>query len=588
MRGPSAGWLDWIAGVTASVALLAASCAPAAAQGPPGGVPPGQAKKDATQAVAALAVAAPATAPAVAAPAPVAAPGDSGSAPGRVSSSNAPGRVKKAAVASALARTVTTSLSPARSTSAGATSTPSATPVAQASPASQPAATPRHQTRHVARPVQRAGAAQASAPVPARTRATSPATGVAPGSASRASTDRGSSVAAPPRHRVAHRSPATAPTPLPPLLSITGTVTHTVREIAHVVPGWVKAVIAGLAALLAVAGLLLAAARRRNRRLTAAVSTLEEVLLPDVPEHIGGLAVSVAYRPAEGVGAGGDFYDVFPLEHGSVGMILGDVVGHGRETLQPATFVRHTVRAYLEAGLTPRAAIQLAGNVLDDQDSDDFATIVAGVYDPEAGTLSYATAGHPPPIVTGPAGHEPLVVAASPPAGVGATTGRRQTTVALPRGSTVCFFTDGLSEARTKSGRVFGRDRVEQALRELGDGATADDLVERVAQSTEGLADDVAVCMIRPENGAAAATVRVEEIEVTKSDLQTPRLRRFLEACGVARLEAEAAIRAATPRVAGLGSVLLRVRLADDRSGVDVVPVESARVDELAPVHSLR
>jgi serine phosphatase RsbU (regulator of sigma subunit) len=382
--------------------------------------------------------------------------------------------------------------------------------------------------------------------------------------------------------------------PRAPLAAITHTVTRTVHDIVEVFPAWAKAVIAGLAGLLLLAAALVGAIAFRNRRLRRQqaaliedVDVLQKALVPVVPESVGQLGISVAHRPAEGVAAGGDFYDVFALERGCVGIIVGDVAGHGREALGPAASVRHMVRSYMEAGLTPRAALQLAGNVLDDQDHDNFATVVAGVHDPQAGTLSYATAGHPPPIVRGPATYEPLIAASSPPAGSGLTTGLRQTTVALPRGSTVCFFTDGLSEARTDSGQ-FGRERLERALDDLGDEASADELVDEVARRTEGLSDDVAVCLVRTETGASATAVRVEEIEVTLSDLNSVRLQRFLDACGIERAEAEFAIRAAGSRVAGLTSVLLRVRLTEDRTGIDVVPVESARPDELAQVRSIR
>lgn len=389
----------------------------------------------------------------------------------------------------------------------------------------------------------------------------------------------------------AAKPPAAKPDRAQPVERVTRTVTRTVRDIVEVVPDWAKALIAALALMLALAALLVAGAAMRNRRLRRQraalleeVGVLQAALLPAVPERLGALAVSVAYRPAEGIAAGGDFYDVFALDHGRVGIIVGDVSGHGRESLGPATFIRHMVRSYLEAGLTPRAAIQLAGNVLDEQHRDDFATIVAGVHDPSAGTISYATAGHPPPIVTGPAWHRPVTVASSPPAGIGSPTGLRQTTIALPPGSTVCFFTDGLFEARKGSG-VFGMGRLERAVHELDAGATAQDLVDQVAGASEHLPDDIAVCLIRAEGGTATGTVRVEEIEVTRSELHAPRLRRFLAACGVGPSEADAAIKAAAPRVAGYGSVLLRVRLADDRSGVDVVPVETATAAaELAPV----
>lgn len=368
------------------------------------------------------------------------------------------------------------------------------------------------------------------------------------------------------------------------------------RDIAKVFPTWAKAAIAGLALLLLGAGALVALGalrtrrlRRQRARLLEEVGILQEALLPRVPDRVGTLAVSVAYRPAEGLAAGGDFYDVFGLENGSTAIIVGDVSGHGREALAPATFIRHMVRSYLEAGLPPRAALQLAGNILDDHNREEFATIVAAVHNPSAGTLSYATAGHPPPIVTGPSSFEPLRVASSPPAGVGATTGLRQTTIALAPGSTVYFFTDGLTEARAGA-KHYGRARLEEAVAALGPDASAQDVIDEVARGTTRFADDVAVCTIRVDaGGPPGSTVRVEELEVTLSDLHTERVRRFFEACGVRPSDAAAAIKTAAPHVAGLGSVLLRVRLADHRSGVDVVPVAMATEGaDVIPVSSIR
>jgi serine phosphatase RsbU (regulator of sigma subunit) len=362
--------------------------------------------------------------------------------------------------------------------------------------------------------------------------------------------------------------------------AVTHTVTTTIHDIAHVIPGWVKALMAALGVLLAAAAALILAAAYRNRRLRsqraallADVGALQAALLPIVPERVGALNVSVAYRPAEGLAAGGDFYDVFPLDGERVGILVGDVSGHGRESLRAATFTRHMVRAYLEAGLGPRESLQVAGRVVDQHERDEeFATLIAAVHDPTAGTLSYASAGHPPPIVTGPAAHQPMIVASSPPLGVDAETGLRQTTIPLPAGSTVCLFTDGLFEARLGAAMI-GRKRVAEILDELEPGAKAEDLVERVAHDTEALHDDVAVCIIRVDGDATTSgMVRVEELEVQATEIDGSRVRRFLEAAGVEPSRLGSIMATARRRAAADGSVVLRVRLARDRSGVDVLP----------------
>ena len=141
--------------------------------------------------------------------------------------------------------------------------------------------------------------------------------------------------------------------------------------------------------------------RRQSAELRGDVGALQAALLPSVPEQMGNVALSLAYKPAEGPAAGGDFHDVVPLGDGRFSVIVGDVSGHGRDALAATALVHYTVRAYLTAGLEPRLALRLTDKVLDGSLGDDFATVLAATYDPAASTLSYATAGHPAPIVIG-------------------------------------------------------------------------------------------------------------------------------------------------------------------------------------------
>jgi hypothetical protein len=309
---------------------------------------------------------------------------------------------------------------------------------------------------------------------------------------------------------------------------------------------------------------------RQRRDLLQEVGLLQSALLPPVPDRVGGLRTSVAYRPADGPGAGGDFYDVLPLPGGRVGFILGDVSGHGRGALARTAFMRYTLRAYLEAGLEPRVALQVAGRVIDENLGGDFATVLLAVHDPETGSLTYATAGHPAPLVLGPQPHEPVTAGSSPPIGVGVRTGLRQTTVPLVSGSVAAMFTDGLLEARTEGG-LLGRERLAELLEELGDEATARRLVDSVSNVSRVMSDDIAAVVIQPTNAATAGLFRTEQLELTARELDTDVAERFLEACGVAAAEVQSALYDARMIADRFGGVILHV-VFGNRLRVEVLP----------------
>jgi hypothetical protein len=355
-----------------------------------------------------------------------------------------------------------------------------------------------------------------------------------------------------------------------------------IRDVVEVIPTpmWVAT---GLLALLA--GMFFARAAlvgRRASRLEAQrsellddVGLLQKALLPDVPTRIGALEASVAYRPAEGPAAGGDFYDVFEMDHHRVGIIVGDVCGHGRQALAVTALMRYTLRAYLNAGGEPRAALQLAASALENEPHAELTTVVLAVYDGDAGTLTYACAGHEPPIIVGPSGHRPVTIGSSPPVGAGLTTGLRQTTVSLPPGSLACFFTDGLVEARLHGDDQLGRERLTAMVEGMGLEASADTLLARIADTVERSTDDMAACMVRaganaPRNGQ----VRIEELELDDNGAGEDRARGFLAACGVPEPEAETVVTTALAARSEFGGAMLRVRLAADGGGVKVVPLE--------------
>jgi hypothetical protein len=363
----------------------------------------------------------------------------------------------------------------------------------------------------------------------------------------------------------------------------------TITRIVDVVPTPIRVLIAALVALalaLAVRSRFAAARARRLERqrgeLLEDVGLLQTALLPVAPERLGPVGTSAAYKPADGPGAGGDFYDVFALEDGQLAVIVGDVSGHGRHALPHTALLRFTLRAYLEAGLSPRDAVQTAGAVLDRQLSGQFATVVAATYNPRERLLVYACAGHPAPVVLGAQADgsaiEPVTASSAPPIGVGMRTGIRQTTVSVPGRAQVCFYTDGVTEARVGS-ELFGTARLRGALAELGTGASAAAVLDSVVERADARPDDMAACMLRVEGGEDAPEVLVEELELDRESAASQRTERFLLACGIEREELAEVIHAARAAAGRDGTAVLELHRADG------APHVTLRRDHLRYLH---
>lgn len=141
---------------------------------------------------------------------------------------------------------------------------------------------------------------------------------------------------------------------------------------------------------------------------------------------------------------------------------------------------------------------------------------------------------------------EPLPVASSPPLGVGARTGMRETRLPLPTGSVVCLFTDGLLEARVAD-EMFGRERLTAMVAELAPDEDADALLEFVIATADEASDDMAVFMLRPLADAEASAPRVETAELEAEELELGLAERFLAACEVPGEDAAIAGRERTP-----------------------------------------
>jgi PAS domain S-box-containing protein len=267
-----------------------------------------------------------------------------------------------------------------------------------------------------------------------------------------------------------------------------------------------------LSDLLAVLGEALARARSTELERDA-VAALQHALLPidtfpDTP-----LDIAVRYSPAlRGLELGGDWYDLFALDEGRIGVVTGDVVGRGAAAAAVMGQLRAALRAISMSRPEPAEALAELDRFCATTDGAFCTTVVYGVLDPATRQFTFASAGHLPPLLSDPvAGTRPLEDVRGLPLGVvpeGAD--RPQATVELAPGSTLLLFTDGLVERRDRA-IDDGIDHLAASLDRFGTlpiEALADRLLATVATDAE---DDTAlVCLHLPGPDATTLTCRID------------------------------------------------------------------------------
>ncbi len=177
--------------------------------------------------------------------------------------------------------------------------------------------------------------------------------------------------------------------------------------------------------------------------------TLQHSLLPDRLPDLPGLRLAARYVPGSvGTQVGGDWYDVVLLPGGRVGLVMGDVVGHDLEAASSMGQLRNALRALAAEGAEPADVLQQLSRLCLSQGLGGIATVLYAVLDPVAGTVEIASAGHYPPLLLAPDGCRYLEAPAFPPVGAVREVRYASTGYALPAGSRLLLYTDGLVERR--------------------------------------------------------------------------------------------------------------------------------------------
>jgi putative methionine-R-sulfoxide reductase with GAF domain len=182
----------------------------------------------------------------------------------------------------------------------------------------------------------------------------------------------------------------------------------------------------------------------------AAAGLVQRSLLPARLPVVSGVEMAARYVPAERGGVSGDWYDVFVLPSGGLCGVGGDVVGGGFAAAEEMGRLRTTLRAHAFFSSDPAEALtRLNQQVMHLDRPRMMATAQLAMLEPSLERLHVSSAGHLPPVLALAGGHASLVdVVNDPPVGVPSGRPRRSTTITVPEGALLCFYTDGLVERR--------------------------------------------------------------------------------------------------------------------------------------------
>jgi sigma-B regulation protein RsbU (phosphoserine phosphatase) len=197
---------------------------------------------------------------------------------------------------------------------------------------------------------------------------------------------------------------------------------------------------------------------------------------------------------------GGDFYDVFRMGDGKIGIAIGDVSGKGLQAAVQMAMAKYSLRSRAYESDRPSTVMEQVNKALvQDMGDESFVTIFAGVLDPKAMTVTYANAGHSPAILWKAAERQAVLLdSTGPVVGIMDDMTYQDETVQLQPGDELLLGTDGLFEVRCKEAflEIEGLLGLYTGLRQSGV-YSATGLVDRVIEFCQGeLRDDVAILRV--------------------------------------------------------------------------------------------
>lgn len=286
----------------------------------------------------------------------------------------------------------------------------------------------------------------------------------------------------------------------------TETYHHFQRRINELVTEWEL----GLTDLLGEANNLLL---RQNEELTQIserltlemrqVQAIQESLLPQHLPDFPGLEFASHYLPT--AEASGDYYDFLDLSSNHVGILVADVSGHGAASAVVMAIMRVLAQANLNQLLLAGGALSVLNSLMTRfVPGEQFVTAVYSIYNRLTGSLSYATAGHPPPILIRAADKSVSLLPTKPkfPLRLFEPVEYETLEVRLEPGDAVIFYTDGLTELWNTDRELAGEERLVEWLKDSPPETASGILwkiLEQASLFTEGSppVDDFTIVVVR-------------------------------------------------------------------------------------------
>ena len=245
-------------------------------------------------------------------------------------------------------------------------------------------------------------------------------------------------------------------------------------------------------------------------------------LLPQQPPlSLSGVSLTALCHPAREVG--GDYYDFLPLGPNRLGLLIADVSGKGTSAALYMAELKGLMLSLSQIHRSPRDLLIAANRIISAHlDSRSFITMIYAVLDLDAGTMTWARAGHTPVLHLPAGGHAQeasILVPDGLVLGLKLDNGERfaalleEVTTPLAAGDLFMFFTDGLSEQMNPGEELFGEARLGLLVAQLRD-LPFDELRERIVREVRAFAegapqhDDMTFILLRVDEVASAAAHR--------------------------------------------------------------------------------